>query len=197
MNRSLGYVQTFIEWTIGALLAVMVVLVFANAAGRYLLNTGLAASEEIARLAFVWMIFLGAILAVRERSHVGVDMLVKRLPRWGQRLCLLVTNLAILYGLWLFAEGSWQQVIVGLNSRLPVTDISLAAFAAAGLVSAIAMGLLIAGDLVRLVTGRLGEDELVQVRESADGEEIREYQHDFADADTSAAQGSARSGKPS
>lgn len=191
MTALFARVQTLIEWIIGTLLAVMVILVFANAAGRYLLGTGVAASEEIARLAFVWIIFLGGILAVRERSHVGVDMLVKHLPVIGQKLCFALTNLLILYALWLFADGSWTQVIVGLNSRLPVTDISLAAFAAAGFVSAVAMGVLVLTDLLRLATGRLSPGDLVQVREEADGPELTEYQREFAAAPPAARPGSA------
>lgn len=192
MNRLLDPIQTLIEWIIGTMLMIMVALVFANAAGRYLFGAGIAASEEIARLVFVWIIFLGGVLAVRERSHVGVDMLVKRLPPLGRRLCFAVTNLLILYGLWLFAVGSWQQVIVGLNSRLPVTNISLATFAAAGLVSSVAMGGLILVDLVRLFTGRMPDAELIQVREAADSEELEEYEREFA-----AAPGSTQSGKAS
>lgn len=191
MSRALGYVQTLIEWTIGALLAVMVALVFANAAGRYLLGIGVASSEEIARLAFVWMIFLGAVLAVRERTHVGVDMLVQRLPRPLRKLCLLICNLLILYALWLFAEGSWQQVIVGLNSTMPVTDISLATFAAAGLVASVAMGVLFLVDLVRLLTGRLSDAELVQVRETAEADEIKEFEREFAPVERPAHAGKA------
>lgn len=170
MNRVIDRIETLIEWTIGLLLAAMVVLVFGNAAGRYILNAGVAASEELARLGFVWLIFLGAVLAVRERTHVGVDMMVRRLPRGLRRLCLLLCNLLILYALWLFAEGSWQQVVVGLKSQLPVTGISLATFAAAGLVSSVAMALLFLIDLVRLALGRLTDEELVQVKELVDEE---------------------------
>jgi TRAP-type C4-dicarboxylate transport system permease small subunit len=175
MKRVIDHVQTIIEWTVGLLLALMVVLVFANAAGRYVLNAGIAASEELARLAFVWLIFLGAVLAVRDRTHVGVDMMLRMLPRGVQRLCLAVCNLLILYVLWLFAQGSWQQVLVGLNSELPVTGISLAAFAAAGLVASVAMALLFLTDLARLALGRMADEELVQVKESA-GEEIIEQE---------------------
>jgi TRAP-type C4-dicarboxylate transport system permease small subunit len=175
MKRVIDHIQTVIEWAIGLLLALMVVLVFSNAAGRYLLNAGIAASEELARLAFVWLIFLGAILAVRERTHVGVDMMVKLLPRGAQRLCLAGCNLLILYALWLFAEGSWQQVLVGLNSELPVTGISLAVFAAAGLASSVAMAVLFLTDLARLALGRMADDELVQVKETAD-EEMVDYE---------------------
>ncbi|MBY5766982.1 TRAP transporter small permease [Rhizobium leguminosarum] len=152
----------------GLLLAAMVVMVFGNAAGRYLFNTGLAASEELSRLAFVWLVFLGAVIGVRERTHVGVDMLLLRLPRWGKLACLVFCNLLILYALWLLAEGSWLQTLVGLNSHSPVTGVPLAAFALAALVAAVLMGLLYVGDLFRALTGRLEEDELIQVREVAD-----------------------------
>lgn len=191
MKHVANGLQTAIEWLIGAMLLVMVVLVFANAAGRYLFGTGVAASEEIARLAFVWLIFLGAILAVRERTHVGVDMLVQRLPRAAQKACLVICNLLILYALWLFAQGSWQQVIVGLNSRMPVTDISLAAFAAAGLVTSVAMAALFLADLVRLFSGRMADTELVQVRETADAEEIKEFEREFAAGGSTAHSGKA------
>ncbi|MDF2995888.1 MAG: tripartite ATP-independent periplasmic transporter, DctQ component family protein [Xanthobacteraceae bacterium] len=174
MKSVIDHVQAVIEWTIGLLLAAMVLLVFGNAAGRYILNAGVAASEELARLGFVWLIFLGAVLAVRERTHVGVDMMVKLLPRGVQRLCLAGCNLLILYALWLFAKGSWQQVLVGLNSELPVTGISLAAFAAAGLFASVAMALLFLTDLVRLVLGRMSDEELIQVKESADEEIVEQ-----------------------
>ncbi|GGB01211.1 C4-dicarboxylate ABC transporter permease [Brucella endophytica] len=180
MKALADWIQKLAEWTMAAMLAIMVVLVFGNAAGRYLLNTGLATSEEISRLAFVWLVFLGAAVAVRERAHVGVDMLLVRLPRAGKLICIIITNALILYALWLFVEGSWQQTIIGLNSHAPVTGVPLAAFAAAGLVAAVAMMALFAIDLARALTGRLSDDELVQVRESADQEEAAETLKELA-----------------
>ena len=60
----------------------MVVMVFGNVVLRYAFNSGITVSEELARWAFVWMIFLGAIVAIRESGHLGTDMLVGRLgPR--------------------------------------------------------------------------------------------------------------------
>ena len=105
MKKTGDLVSRLVEWIMAVLLAVMVVLVFGNAAGRYLFATGFAASEEISRLAFVWLIFLGAILAVRERAHVGVDMLIQRFGPVGKRISLGAMNLLILYALWLLREG--------------------------------------------------------------------------------------------
>ena len=61
-----------------ACLAVMVLLLFGNVALRYLFNSGINVSDELSRLAFVWMIFLGSVLALREHQHIGVTMLVER-----------------------------------------------------------------------------------------------------------------------
>jgi len=172
MKKTGDLASRLVEWIMAALLAVMVVLVFGNAAGRYLFATGFAASEEISRLAFVWLIFLGAILAVRERAHVGVDMLVQRFGPIGKRISLGAMNILILYALWLFAKGSWQQTVIGMDSVTPVTGVPLAAFAVVGVITAVSMALLFIIDLFRLVTGRVRDDELIQVRGTTDQETV-------------------------
>ena len=62
----------------------MVVMVFGNVVLRYGFNSGITVSEEMSRWLFVWMTFLGAIVALREHGHLGTDMLVSRLPAGGQ-----------------------------------------------------------------------------------------------------------------
>ena len=58
----------------------MVVLVFGNVVLRYAFNSGITVSEELSRWLFVWLTFLGAIVALKEHGHLGTDMLVGRLP---------------------------------------------------------------------------------------------------------------------
>src|SRR6478672_4878450 len=65
---------------IAACLAVMVVLVFTNVVMRYLFNSGIPTSEELSRWLLVWLTFLGAIVALRQHAHLGVDTLVRALP---------------------------------------------------------------------------------------------------------------------
>jgi TRAP-type transport system small permease protein len=168
MSRVGDRLQRWAEWAIAAALAVMVVMVFVNAAGRYLLGQGLAVSEELSRVAFVWLIMIGAVVAVRERAHIGMDFVVLRLKPRAQRVCLILSNLLILYALWLFAAGGWKQVQIGLGSVLPVTGISTAVFPIAGLVAAVAMAAFYTVHTWRALTGRLPDSELVQIRESAE-----------------------------
>ena len=79
-----GYFRC-LEHLIVIALAAMVLMVFGNVVLRYAFNSGITVSEELSRWAFVWMIFIGAVLALREHAHLGTDMLVSRLPVAGKK----------------------------------------------------------------------------------------------------------------
>ena len=77
-------------------LAVMVAMVFGNVVLRYAFNSGIAVSEELSRWLFVWMTFMGAVVALKEHGHLGSDMLVSRLSRTGKRVCMAASQLLML-----------------------------------------------------------------------------------------------------
>ena len=83
MERILDLYCAFLKGVIALCLAVMVVLVFGNVVLRYGFNSGITISEELSRWLLVWLTFLGAIVAVREHAHLGVDTLVRMLPPVG------------------------------------------------------------------------------------------------------------------
>jgi TRAP-type C4-dicarboxylate transport system permease small subunit len=71
----------------GALLAAvaaMVAVVSAQVALRYGFNRSIDWADEVGRLAFVWTIFLAIPLGVRDGAHIGIDLLVDKLPAAGQ-----------------------------------------------------------------------------------------------------------------
>jgi TRAP-type C4-dicarboxylate transport system permease small subunit len=69
-----------------AAVAVMVTVVSAQVALRYGLNQSIDWADEVGRLAFVWSIFLAIPLGVRDGAHIGIDLLVDKLPLVGQTL---------------------------------------------------------------------------------------------------------------
>src|SRR6478735_3683321 len=99
---------------IAVCLAVMVVLVFTNVVMRYIFNSGIATSEELSRWLLVWLTFLGAIVALRQHAHLGVDTLIRALPPKGKFVCFVASYLLMLYADWLLALGSWKQTILTL-----------------------------------------------------------------------------------
>ncbi|PIM54814.1 C4-dicarboxylate ABC transporter permease [Roseateles chitinivorans] len=172
-----------IDLLIAGALAVMVVLVFGNVVLRYAFNSGIAVSEEVSRWLFVWLCFLGAVSALKEGGHLGTDMLVSRLPVGGKKACMLLGHLLMLYVTWLFLEGSWQQARINLDMEAPVTGASMAIFYGSGVVFSVCAGLLLLLQLVRLLTGRIGENELVMVKESEEQAELESLQAELASAD--------------
>lgn len=160
----------------------MVVLVFGNVVLRYAFNSGISVSEELSRWFFVWMVFLGALVALRERAHLGLDSLVKRLPPLGKRFCLVVGHLLMLFVTWLILSGSWQQAQINLDVVAPASGLSMAWFYGVGVVFGVSAGLILLYELFLAVTGRLNPDELVTIKDSEAADEIEHLQHSQAHA---------------
>jgi TRAP-type C4-dicarboxylate transport system permease small subunit len=168
MNKLLDGYCRVLEWMLVLMLGLMVVLVFGNVVARYAFNSGITVSEEVSRWLFVWLTFLGAVVAVREHAHLGSDMLVSRLGPTGKKVCLAVGQVLMLFATWLLLSGSWSQAVINLDVEAPVTGASVAIFYAAGVVFAVSTGAMLLRDLWRTVSGQLSEAELVQVQESED-----------------------------
>ena len=153
-------------YLIAAALALMVLLVFGNVVMRYAFNSGLTVSEELSRWLFVWVTFLGAVVAMNDGAHLGTDMLVTRLSERGKKSCLLVGLLLMLFVCWLMFKGALDQVKINLESSSAVMEIPMAWFYASGLVFAVSAAVIVSYRLWRLLTGQLTENELIGIRES-------------------------------
>lgn len=168
MNRILdGYCRA-LEALLVLALAAMVAMVFGNVVLRYAFNSGITVSEELSRWGFVWLTFLGAVVGIRERAHLGTDVLVGRLGPRGQRAALVVGQLLMIAVSLVFFKGSLEQTRINLTVEAPVTGAPMAVVYAAGLVFSASAVVLLAHDLWRTVTGRLSDAELLMVRESED-----------------------------
>jgi TRAP-type C4-dicarboxylate transport system permease small subunit len=55
-----------VEKLIALVLTLIVALIFSNVVGRYVLHASFAGAEELSRLLFVWLLFLGAIPTLRR-----------------------------------------------------------------------------------------------------------------------------------
>jgi len=132
MGRIIDLYCRILKCTIAVCLAVMVVLVFGNVVLRYAFNSGITVSEELSRWLMVWLTFLGAIVALREHAHLGVDTLVRALPPAGKRLCFVLSYGLMLYADWLLLAGSWRQTIITAGDRTPATNLSVGLFYGAG-----------------------------------------------------------------
>jgi len=169
LTRLIDWYCQAIRFGMVVALALMVVLVFGNVVLRYGFNTGITVSEELSRWLFVWITFMGAIVAMKEGTHLGSDTLVSRLSLAGKKVCFVLAHLLMLFACWLLFKGSLDQVIINRETTSAVMEISMAYFYACGMVLAVYGGVILLQQLWRMATGQLSEDELIGIRESEEG----------------------------
>ena len=145
-------------------LGAMALAVFVNVVLRYGFSSGLPASEELSRLLFVWMVFIGATAAYPAGEHMAFTSLVgalKHKPRLMLAMTLLI-RLLVLLGCALIAWGAWQQVVVGLDSYSVVLGYPTALLPLPAFLCAVAIGLMALGEIIRRAPLDLGHDAEVE-----------------------------------
>jgi len=157
-----------VEALLAALLFGMVVMVFGNVVLRYVFNSGLLVSEELSRFFFIWLVFVGGIVAMWDGSHIIIDSVTSRLTRRGKLLCAAVCQLLILLCCALLFYGAWQQHEVNATTAAPVTGLSMIwVFGMAYLVS-LCIGTMALWRLARILSGRITDAELENRRGGED-----------------------------
>lgn len=146
-----GRFQRFTHAAMAACLGVMALAVFVNVVLRYGFGSGIPASEELSRLLFVWMVFLGATAAYPAGEHMAFTSLVgmlKTRPAALAAMTVLIRLLVILACV-LVGWGAWQQVIVGLGSRSVVLGYPTALLPLPALLACSAIGVMALVELIR------------------------------------------------
>jgi TRAP-type C4-dicarboxylate transport system permease small subunit len=168
LQRAIDHFCRVLSFVMVAVLALMVVMVFGNVVLRYAFNSGITVSEELSRWLFVWMTFLGALVALRSHSHLGTDSLVARLPVAGKKICLGVSQVLMFWLCCVMFRGAWQQTVINWATESPVMSASMGFFYASGLFFSGFAALFIANDFWKLISGQLADSELVAISESED-----------------------------
>jgi TRAP-type C4-dicarboxylate transport system permease small subunit len=168
MGKAIDWFFKLLEFLVVAALVAMVFMVFGNVVLRYGFNSGITVSDEMSRYCFIWLTYIGAMIAMREKGHLGVDTLVKHLPVAGKKACLFLSESLMLWCNVLFFIGTWKMHGLQVSNVSPVVGISMIWIYGIGYVVGVVMALFNLNVLWRLVTGQLSEDELVQVVESED-----------------------------
>ena len=143
--------QTVSEAAMALCLGVMALAVFINVVLRYGFGSGINASEELSRLLFVWMVFIGATAAYPLGQHMAFTSLLRPLRKRPALLALFARLIHVL----VFATcamvgwGAWQQVVVGLDSHSVVLRYPVALLPLPALLSCVAIAVMALWELIR------------------------------------------------
>ena len=105
----------FEEILSGIFMVLMFLATFTNVVARYFFGNPIQWAEEFSRYAFIWVVFLGAVVCTKHKRHIGIDSVVKALPSrvqpWmnlaADLLTLVLMVIIIWYG-WLLTRSATQ-----------------------------------------------------------------------------------------
>ena len=113
-----------VEWICLVLMAVLAIDLMLGVFSRYVLFRTFTWYDEIARLCFVWVVFLGAAVGVKRGAHFGLHLLTDRLPEQPRRVAILLTPVVVVaFGLVLIVQG-WEFLQLGRFQSTPVMGLS-------------------------------------------------------------------------
>lgn len=104
---------------------VMTVVIFMQIIWRYVLLKPIPWAEELARYLFVWITYLGASVAVIEKSHTGVDLFTSLLPERMRKIASIVSYICCIFFVALVGYYSWTLALKVTKQRSPAMQISM------------------------------------------------------------------------
>lgn len=141
------------EFAMAGCLAVMAASVFLNVVLRYGFGSGIAASEELSRLLFVWMVFIGATAAYPLGEHMAFTSLLPLFRRGfgdaGLKVLTVTIHALVVASCAMVGWGAWQQVVVGMGSRSVVLGYPAALLPLPALLASIVIGVVALVDMVK------------------------------------------------
>ncbi len=174
MKKLIDLFFKLLELGVVICLFAMVVMVFGNVVMRYVFNSGIQISEEMSRYAFIWLTYLGAMVAMRSGGHLGVDTLIKHLPLMGKKVSVFLSESMMLFVNCMFLWGTYKMHDLQVTNISPVAGISMIWIYGMGYLVAVVMGIFNLNKLYRLFTGQMTEEEMVQVVEAEGLKEVEQ-----------------------
>lgn len=150
-----------------ALLAAITGLVFVAAIMRFF-GRPLIWSVDLAQLLFIWLCFIGGTRAMREKTHIGMEVVVKRLGYRRQFWLEMALSVVILVFLGILAVEGWKLTMLNRERLFGDSTLSYAWVTVAVPVGCVMLGLALAYNMLG-AWRRRAEGMLVYSRTAADG----------------------------
>jgi TRAP-type C4-dicarboxylate transport system permease small subunit len=84
--KIVNIINKTLEVILVTIVALQAVLLMASVLLRYLFNSPIIWGDEIVRYSLIWMTFVGAAMATKEKQHIQVDVIDTVLPKLGQKM---------------------------------------------------------------------------------------------------------------
>lgn len=141
-------ISKVLGWLCVVFFAVLVLVTVWQVFTRQVLHAPSTWSEELAKITFVWLAFLGSAFVLGERGHIAIDFLARKMPQVGQKLLASIVQIIIIFfaviGLIMgginAASIAWEQNLTALPISIgwvyvviPITGVIMTFYAATDL----------------------------------------------------------------
>jgi TRAP-type transport system small permease protein len=139
LSRACDVITRVVGNLLGLFIGAIVLITLAAVWWRYVINDPISWTEQICRIMFVWVTFLGAALLYREKQHIVIDMFVEMMPTRVKAIVDWMVELGILLFIVVFFVYGLKLSLDTLPHRFGALDISPASFYFSAPVSAALM----------------------------------------------------------
>ncbi len=144
MNAVYNGLNRFLQIISVILFSLLVLATTWQVFSRLVLSSPVTWSEELAKMLFVWLSFLGAALVYGERGHMAVEYVARRFDESKERAFALWTHgvsfvfavIALVWGGWNAAMNAWSQNLTALPVNIgsvylvmPIAGVAIALYA--------------------------------------------------------------------
>lgn len=112
-------IMKVVRWILVVTMIVLVGVVFYAVLSRMILNASIAWAEELTRILFIWLVFMGAVLALHTRGHLGLTIIIDRISPKKQLFFDIIGWILIIVVTYAMINGGTRIVEVVKNSRTP------------------------------------------------------------------------------
>jgi TRAP-type C4-dicarboxylate transport system permease small subunit len=107
--------KNFEEVIAGTLLVLMALATLLNVVARYFFNSPVPWADEFSRYAFIWLVFVGAVVCTKQGRHISIDLVVTALPSRIRPFIQILADVAtaalmliIIYFGWILTSSATQ-----------------------------------------------------------------------------------------
>ncbi len=143
----------------------MLILVGINVFLRIGFNSGVDFAEEVPRFMFIWLTFCGAVVAMKQNTHINVNMFVHMVGKPVQKLFYAITQVLVLIcGIYISYGTVMLHTVIAENAS-PVLQISTLWVYGVTYIAGPGLALIAFVNLIRLALGRVTDMELAEKHE--------------------------------
>ena len=140
-------VRLILELFTVVLFSTMTLLVFAQVCVRFLSDSSLTWSEELARYNLVWLIYVASIVTYGDKGHIIVDALLIALKGRLKLALILISHIFVLLFVVIVLQGAMELMPTTALQSSPANNIVMSNVYIVIPVSMIFMGLIVLKDI--------------------------------------------------